>query len=217
MGELLGVTVPRTTRDCRLYGLIRKTLEALVDDGIVDKTQETEPTKYYLRTGQEKPLTREERLFQRWEDALKTENGWFDFEELEELTGSVSSAPVTNRKITPFIEYVNDRDVIRIRRRPKGGNGIQYFVKGGESTDRYEHLKERLPAGEHVVDTAVAKGRRPSVAAATVLYFLDEDTTQEEASDMFDTSPVSIRSNRDWVREQLEDAGIAIDNETLGG
>ncbi|NUB91129.1 hypothetical protein HT576_08855 [Haloterrigena sp. SYSU A121-1] len=215
MGERLGILVPRMTKDCTQYGLIRKTLEALIDDGIVNKLTETTPTRYYLRTGVDQPLTREERLFQRWEDALKTENGWFDFEEIEELTASVSPEPVSDSLITPFIAYVNDRDKVWIQKSDHSGVPT-YFVKGCESTDRYEHLKERLPAGKHVVDTAVAKGRRPSVTAATVQYVLDEDVTQEEAADLFDTSPVSIRSNRDWVREQLEDTGIEIDHEPEG-
>lgn len=186
------------------YSLVQRTLHALVDDGIVSKLQRGNAVKYKLRYRNRETSTREEVLFDCWEDVLADKHGWYKFEDLQRITRSVTTRPVDRELITAFIEYVNDRDRITIRRGLDGGNGQRYYIDA-DTDDRYAHLKEKIPAHPEIIDAAVRRGHRPSVAAAAVEWLCTE-ATQREAAEKYGCSQVGIRSNRDWITDRLETA-----------
>lgn len=186
------------------YGLVQSTLHALVDDGIVSKLQYGNRVKYELRYRNRETSTQEEILFNCWEDALSDKHGWYKFEELQRITRSVTTRSVDRDLITEFLDYVNDRDQITIRRGTDGGNGQRYYIDSNtDATDRYSDVKEKLPAHPEIVDEAVSRGHRPSAVAAAVEWLCTE-ATQHEMAEKYGCSDVGIRRNTDWIEDWLE-------------
>lgn len=186
----------------RKYRLVQTTLHALVDDGIVSKLEHGTRVKYELRYRNRETKTREERLFDAWEEVLADRYGWHTFEELQRITGSVTATSINRSLTTPFIAYINDRDRISIRRGVAASHGQRYYIDS-DTDDRYAHLKEKIPAHPEIIDEAARRGRSPSVAAAAVEW-LETEATQRTAAEKYECTEVAIRQNKDWIHERLE-------------
>ncbi len=201
LARYLDMTPLKPREGDRRYRLLRSACEALVDDGIVGKIEDRYPVEYYLKNTRRETATHEEILFKRWEDELANHHGWHGFEDLKQITGSTTMTPLTDYLISPFLEFVNKRGRIQIRRTKKGGNGRRYFVDT-QNPDRYKELKADLPAGEDLIDEALNKGKSPSTIAA-VIEWLTTDKLQKEAAQKYDRTPEAVRNNRDWVEARL--------------
>lgn len=184
------------------YRLVQRTLYALADDGIVSKLLRGNNVKYELRYRHRETKTREERLFDAWEEVLADRYGWHTFEDLQRITGSVTDTSINRTLTTPFLAYVNDRDRISIRRGSEGGHGQRYYIKS-DTDDRYAHLKKKIPVHPEIIDEAARRGRSPSVAAATVEWLYTE-ATQRTAAEKYECTTVAIRRNKDWIKDWLE-------------
>lgn len=196
------------------YSLVQRTLNALVDDGIVSKLDHGNEVRYELRYRNRETSTREEIWFDRWEDALSDKHGWYKFEDLRRITGSVTTKAINRCLTTEFINYVNDRNQITIRAKENYSSTQRYYIESDtdDSADRYSHLKEQIPAYPELIDVAARRGRSPSVAAAAVEW-LCTDATQREAAEKYDCTTVGIRNNTDWVKKEIETVEAQVEAE----
>jgi hypothetical protein len=182
------------------YKLVQQTLNAMAANETVRKSRFDSGVTYRLPDGEVK--VHKEHLFQQWETALTEHRGRHRFTDLQRITGNLTDTAINQNQIPAFIEYVNSRDQIEIRRSSKGGGGRRYWIETGEQT-RYTELKAQVPAHPELIDAAARRGRSPQVIAATLEWLLT-DTTQTNAAANRGCSTQAIQNNHDWVQQRLE-------------
>lgn len=111
-----------------------------------------------------------------------------------------------SRKVEDVIETVNERENgVLLSRSSKGGaSQVNYYitVKDESVEDRYEEYFDMVDDRfHHLLMWAFANGRSVKSAAGFVLWKTRDDLLQDEAADMVDITPPTIRNFRDAVNE----------------